>query len=169
MGRAGFGGAVRGRDSYPADCRRKRRQCTSGNRASRYSHGRPGRSWLDFRAIRCDVESIDCGHWIRMDGWFRAHSLRGRTRFLHALMARQGPPALCHALCCADRAGNCLRTSRSGKFLWMVVLGQTGRAFGYVAAFLSDSGRCWRSVSETSCPSPSFCNSFRSSTCSVRW
>ena len=97
---------------------------------------------LDRGAFRVDAELLDRRNRFRVAGRFGAHSLRRRTRFLHAELARQGAPEVRHSVRGADRPRR--RLDDSGRLQFF--LGGAGVQETFRPCF----------------PSPSCCNSCRS-------
>ena len=86
-------------DAHAADRRRQERQRAAGNRAGGHRNGGSRRRQLDLDSLRAHAQPLDRRHRFGLDGRLRAHPIRRRTRFLYAVVARQGSSALRHAVC----------------------------------------------------------------------
>src|SRR6202522_3535669 len=99
MGRNYFWPPLYWSDSHFTGCSGKKRyQRAAGDCASSEPHGGEGGRGVDCDSVCINVEPFDCGDWIGVDGWLGAHSVRCRTRFVHAVMAWQGASAIWNSL-----------------------------------------------------------------------
>ena len=75
LGRRSLGRSIHWGHTDPADRGWKKRQRASGNRAGGDAYGRPGRDRLDLHSLCPDVEHVDRGNWLRVDGRLSPHSI----------------------------------------------------------------------------------------------